>query len=116
MTQKTQMVMNKEFWDGTRWHGHDAFDTVSHIHVSDYSPEPEHGTCDIMAVECRDGRWYVEDNWGDGVAGAWNPFDANDEGPRFFDDEEAALRHACACVAAVSGGSVEQLLARYLDG
>jgi len=112
------MPIAKELWDGTRWNGHAAFNTISHTHVSCYSPADGHDSCDIMAVECADGRWYVEDNWGgdaNGADGVWNPFDASDAEPRFFESEEAALRHAVAVVAAVAGVQESDLLKSYLD-
>jgi hypothetical protein len=111
------MALDKKFWDGTRWQGHSAFKTISHTHVSCYSPAEGCDTCDIMAVECGDGRWYVEDNWGDdakGAAGVWDPFNPSDAEPRFFDSEDAAIRHAVAAVAAVCGVPEAELLGIYL--
>lgn len=58
--------MEERFWsdERKRWDGHQAFNTVTHHHVSCYFPADGHDTCDIMIVGCADGRWYVEDNWG----------------------------------------------------
>jgi hypothetical protein len=112
------MALDKKFWDGKRWNGHAAFHTISHTHISCYWPAEGRDTCDIMAVECKDGRWYVEDNWGgdaNGASGVWNPFDPSDEGPRFFETEEAAIRHAVYVVASVSGVSEAELLTHYLS-
>jgi hypothetical protein len=70
-----------------------------------------------MVVECKDGRYYVEDNWGgeaNGAEGVWNPFDPDDKGPHFFDTEEDAIRRAVAVVAEVSGVSEDELLEKYL--
>lgn len=100
------MGMDRQFWDGTRWDGHRAFNTVEHHHVSCYSPAEGHDTCDIMIVGCADGRWYVEDNWGSDAKGAdkvWSPFDQSDEGPHFFPTEDEALKHAVAVVANICG-------------
>lgn len=109
------MRIDKKYWDGTRWHGHLAFNTVNHLHVSDYSGGE---SCDIMVVECEAGRWYVEDNWGgdaNGAEGVWNPFDPSDAEPRFFDSEDAAIRHAVSVVASVTGTSESTLLKIYLE-
>lgn len=100
--------MDFRFWDEgrNRWDGHHAFNTISHEHVSCYDPASGHDTCDIMIVECADGRWYVEDNWGGDAKGAdkvWNPFDKSSEGPHFFASEDEAMQHAVAVVAKVSG-------------
>lgn len=111
------MAIDKKFWDGRRWNGHEAFCTISHTHVSCFLPAEGYDTCDIMAVECKDGRWYVEDNWGDdakGATGVWNPFDPSDVGPSFFPTEDAAIRHAVSIVAAVSGVSESELLTHYI--
>lgn len=100
------MVMEKRFWDGVRWNGHAAFNTVCHHHVSSYFPADGHESCDIMVVGCSDGRWYVEDNWGgdaNGVEGVWNPFDSSDSGPVFFSSREDAIKYAVAVVASVAG-------------
>lgn len=112
------MTMDAQYWDGTRWNGHAAFQTINHVHVACYVPAEGRDSCDIMAVECQDGRWYVEDNWGGdamGAEGVWNPFEPSDAGPRFFDSEEAAIRHAVLVVAAISGVPEAELLRQYLD-
>ena len=102
------MSIDKKFWDGERWQGHAAFHTISHTHVSCYSPADGRDTCDIMVVECNDGRWYVEDNWGGdakGAAGVWNPFDTSDAEPVFYPTHDAAMAHAISVVASVCGQS-----------
>lgn len=112
------MPIEKQYWDGTRWQGHLAFRTVGHTHVSCYSPAKGRRTCDITAVECEDGRWYIEDTWGSdakGASGVWNPFDPSDDDPLFFESEEAALRHAASIVATICGVSEAELLTAYLD-
>jgi hypothetical protein len=110
------MGIDKKFWDGKRWQGHAAFETVGHVHVSCFSPAPGHDSCDIMAVECADGRWYVEDHWGDdakGAEGVWNPFCPSDAEPSFFDSEEAAIRHAVSVASSVSGAPQAELLKHF---
>lgn len=112
------MNIDKKFWNGTRWNGHAAFQTIRHDHISCYTPADDHDTCDIMVVECADGRWYVEDNWGGdakNAEGVWNPFNTDDALPRFFQTKEDAIRHAVAVVADVSGVNREEYLQIYLD-
>lgn len=102
------MAIDKKFWDGTRWDGHSAFKTISHGHISCFAPAEDHDTCDIMIVEMSDGRWYVEDNWGDdakGAVGVWNPFDTSDAEPVFYPTQEVAMAHAISVVARVCGQS-----------
>lgn len=110
--------LDPRFWDGTRWNGHAAFDTISHVHVCCYDPADGFDSCDIMAVEHSDGSWHVEDNWGGdakGADGVWNPFDPSDAHPRLFPTQEDAIRHAVAVVAAISGADPATLLSTYLD-
>ena len=100
--------MEERFWsdERKRWDGHQAFNTVTHHHVSCYFPADGHDTCDIMIVGCADGRWYVEDNWGGDAQGAekvWNPFNREAEEPHFFDNTDSALAHAVAIVACICG-------------
>lgn len=100
------MAMDIQFWSGSRWDGHRAFNTVSHEHISCYSAAPGHKDCELMIVECADGRWYIEDSWGGDAQGAekvWNPRDPSNEGPNFFSSEDEARQHAVAVVAKVSG-------------
>lgn len=87
LCRKKYMAMDIQFWDGSRWDGHRAFNTVNHEHISCYSAAPGHKDCELMIVECADGRWYVEDSWGADAQGAekvWNPRDPSNEGPNFF--------------------------------
>ncbi|MHB8226593.1 hypothetical protein [Acidithiobacillus sp.] len=100
--------MNKRFWDQDRqrWNGHAAFNTINHHHISCYSPASGHDDCDLMVVECADGRWYVEDNWGGDAQGAekvWNPYDPNAGEPHFFGNQADAFAHAVAVVARICG-------------
>jgi hypothetical protein len=110
--------IDRRFWDGRRWRGHEAFDTVGHEHISCYFPAEGYDACDIMLVECSDGRWYVEDNWGGdakGADGVWDPFVESGEMPRFFETREGAARHAVAVVASVSGVDPAEASRMYLD-
>jgi hypothetical protein len=102
------MPIDKKFWKGDRWDGHAAFNTVEHTHVSCYSPSDGKPCCEVLVVECQDGRWYVEDNWGGdagGAAGVWNPRSADNTGPQFFQSEDDATQLAVAVVASVCGVS-----------
>ena len=98
--------LDPQHWDGTRWNSHSAFKTIAHHHVSCYSSAAGHDDCDIMIVNCADGRWYIEDTWGGdakGAADAWNPFDPSNVGPLFFPSMETAQARATAIVAEVCG-------------
>jgi len=100
------MTLDPKFWNGTRWDGHAAFNTVDHEHVSCYSPAPGHKDCDLMVVGCADGRWYVEDIWGVDAAGhdgVWNSKNQNASSPQFFTSKDLAVKHAVAVVAKVAG-------------
>jgi hypothetical protein len=101
-------TINEQFWDAgrNRWDGHRTFNTVNHHHISCYSPVEGRDSCDLMIVECADGRWYVEDNWGGDAQGAekvWNPFDRNATEPHFFSNQGEAHAHAVALVARICG-------------
>lgn len=93
-----------EYWDESRkrYNSHAYFKTINHHHISDYSGEH---SCDIMIVECEDGRWYIEDNWGgdaDGATDVFNPFD-RDSFPTFFSNCEAANKRAAEIVSSITG-------------
>lgn len=110
------MGMDKRFWDGGKWQGHNAFNTVGHSHMSWYSPAPGYHDCDIMVVECADGRWYVEDTWGDHVMDkVWNPYDPSDAGPHFFRTEDEATSHAMSAMSKVCGIPVAEIKAVYSE-
>ena len=106
------MTIDKRFWNGTRWDGHTAFRTISHAHLSCFFPADGRPTCDIMAVECADGRWLVVDNWGgetNGADGVWDPYDPSDALPRFFSSYDDAFAHATAVIAQVCGVDVAEV-------
>jgi len=100
-----------EYWDTARgrFKSHLYFDTINHVHISDYSSEK---SCDLMLVCCRDGRWYIEDNWGgdaEGAADVFNPYDKNSY-PTFFETMELAERRAAAVISSITGIDVRRLL------
>lgn len=104
-------VIPDQFWDSerSRYNSHRFFDTINHHHISDYSGDE---SCDLMIVECRDGRWYVEDNWGGdakGAEGVFNPFEKGSY-PTFFPTLEAANLHAAEVVSSITGTPVAALL------
>lgn len=99
-----------EFWDEARgrFDSHSYFKTINHHHICDYSDEQ----CDLMIVECNDGQWYIEDNWGHDARGAsdvFNPFD-RDSYPTFFPDIESANQRAAEIVSSITGCSLEELI------
>ncbi len=105
------MTIDSRFWNGSRWNGHAAFQTVHHIHVSFFAGEGEK-SCDLAVIECADHRWYVEDSWdgdAEGAAGVWNPYKPEADEPTFYATEEAAIRHAATVVATVCGVPVSRV-------
>ena len=108
-------IIPDKYWDENkrRFDSHLFFDTVNHHHISDYSKE-EH--CDLMIVECSDGRWYIEDNWGRDAQGAkdvFNPFDKQSY-PTFFPTMKEAAVRAAEVVSSITGSSVEFVLGKLL--
>lgn len=98
--------IDKAFWvEGSgKWDSHKAFDTIGHNHVSYYFRDDEGDDCDIMVVECRDGRFFIEDNWGGDAKGAphaFNPYEKNSY-PVFYKTFEGALTKAKLIVSGVS--------------
>ena len=100
-----------DFWDKgrDRWDSHRYFTTINHWHISDYSGEIH---CDIMLVACQDGRFYLEDNWGDdakGHAQVFNPF-LKDSYPTFFNTFDAANEAGAKVVAQITGSHYTELM------
>lgn len=103
-------IPNK-YWDENRkrYNSHAFFSTIKHHHISDYSGDE---SCDIMIVGCKDGRWYIEDNWGeysDGVKDIFNPFD-RDSYPTFFSSCEEANKRAAKIVSSITGCDPAELM------
>jgi len=103
-------MIDRKYWmdDRGKWDGHLAFATVYHCHVCHYGGAGEE-ICDIMVVECRNGKYYVEDNWGgdapeDSIA--WNPY-IRDSEPVFLDSYEEADLKAREIVALKCGVLIE---------
>lgn len=102
-----------EYWDEglKRFNSHAYFSTVNHHHVSDYSCET---SCEVNIVECSDGRWYIEDYWGDvsnriRVDDLFNPHEKTSY-PTFFDSCESANKRAAEIVASITGCDPEDLM------
>ena len=107
----SELQIPEEYWDQARgrFNSHKFFNTINHHHISDYSGDQ---TCDIMIVECKDGRWYIEDNWGGDALGAedvFNPFDKNSY-PTFFPTREDAELRAAQIVSSITGIDINELL------
>lgn len=103
--------MPTECWDEgvKRYNSHSFFSTINHWHVSDYSQDEN---CDIMIVECKDGRFYIEDNWGGDAKGhpdVFNPFDINSY-PTFFTSFTAANKAAAIVVSSITGSNYKELM------
>ena len=110
MNEQKQAIP-EEYWEEEkgRYNSHAYFKTINHHHISDYSGTE---TCDIMLVECQDGRWYIEDNWGGDAKGAEGVFDPFKKGayPRFYPSLEAANLKAAHVVSSITGAKVQDLL------
>lgn len=107
----TATTIPPEYWDSwrERWNSHAFFHTVNHWHISDYSQDE---TCEVLVVECKDGRFYIEDNFGGdakGHADVFNPFDRNSF-PVFFSDFPSVNEAAAKIVASITGGDYQQFL------
>lgn len=100
-----------EYWDKNRrrFNSHLFFDTVSHHHISDYSKEKY---CDLLVVECSDGRWYIEGRDGAGEEDVFNPFDKKSY-PTFFPTLEKAAARAAEVVSTITGSSVKCVLGKH---
>lgn len=106
-----KLVIPQEYWDENRgrFNSHAFFKTVNHHHISDYNHDE---TCDIMIVECQDGRWYIEDNFGNDARGhqdVFCPFNKTSY-PTFFPTLEAVNLRAAQIVSSITGAEVEDLL------
>lgn len=106
-----QLRIPEEYWDklNGRWNSHKFFNTINHWHISDYESDT---TCDLMLVECMDGRFYIVDNWGgdaDGHHEVFNPYDKNSY-PTFFESFEQGNRTAAAVVASITGAKAEEIM------
>ena len=77
---------------------HDMFNTVSHEHIGKDLKE-------ILIAECADGRWFIENNWGDKdfecFTGISNPHITPYVEPLFFHNEDKALEYAIKIVQSV---------------
>lgn len=107
----TATSIPEEYWDPSRgrYKSHAYFGTVNHHHISDYSGDE---TCDLMIVECKDGRWYIEDNWGGDAKGAKDVFQPHTKGsyPTFFNTLEECNLRAAEIVSSITGANVADLL------
>lgn len=104
-------IIPDEFWDSEkgRYDSHRFFDTVSHSHISDYCGNKN---CELTIVECRDGRWFIEDSWGADAKGAkdiYNPFEKGSY-PTLFPTFDAANLRAVEVISSITGTPVEDLL------
>lgn len=65
-----------------------------------------------MIVECADGRWFIEDNWGGDAKGAPDVFNPFIKGayPTFFESCEKANYRAAEVVSSITGADIQDLL------
>ena len=108
---KNATTIPQEYWDEDRekWNSHSFFNTINHWHVSDYSQEK---TCDIMIVECKDGRFFIEDNWGGDAnchTDVFNPFERSSY-PVFYNDFHSVNEAAAKIVASITGSDYQEIM------
>lgn len=85
---------------------HKMFHTVGHEHLDTFVLQstgryPDSG---LNLVECADGRWYVEVDFGaefDNMEGISRPHSQPYTNPRFFDSRLEALDFAVSCIQQV---------------
>lgn len=77
---------------------HELFKTIDHQHIGNDLKE-------ILIAQCDDGRWFIENNWGDddfeNFEGISNPHLSPYVNPKFFNNEDEALDYAIKIVRAV---------------
>jgi hypothetical protein len=83
---------------------HALFKTVAceHLDVLVYWATGEFPDSGLLLVQCQDGRWYVEVEYGsafDGVVGLSFPFVLPYTAPTFFDSEMRARDFALQCLS-----------------
>lgn len=79
------------------------FKTVAceHLDVLVYWATEEFPDSGLLLVQCKDGRWFVEVEYGqafDGLPGLSFPFVIPYAFPTFFPSEDAARNHALQCL------------------
>jgi hypothetical protein len=98
------------FWDdrNKQWDSHSAFKTVNHWHVSDYGDD---ANAEVLIVKCADGRFYIEDNFGD-AAGSANVFEpkVKESYPVFFHKFADVNKAAAKVVASITGSNFQSLM------
>ncbi|MEZ8733814.1 hypothetical protein [Vibrio sp. 10N.239.312.D08] len=110
-----------EYWNSEdkKWDSHRAFKTTKHWHVSyngtGAESESESESCDLMIVECDNGkRYFIEDNWGGDAKGHQEVFNPTqfDSYPTFFNTFDDVNQRTAEIVASNTGADVASLLIR----
>ncbi|MCT9374839.1 hypothetical protein KTJ07_17845 [Acinetobacter baumannii] len=77
---------------------HELFNTINHEHIGRELKE-------ILVAECEDGRWFVENNWGDvdfeQIDGISNPHISPYINPKFFNNEDDVMAYAISIIRTV---------------
>jgi len=99
-----------EYWNTgeAKWNSHAAFQTTNHWHVSSY----EEKSCDLTIVQCENGNYYIEDNFGGDAEGhgeVFNPFEFESY-PTFFASFDEVNKRTAEIVASITGADVASLL------
>ncbi len=98
-----------EYWNTgeAKWNSHAAFQTTNHWHVSSY----EEKSCDLAIVQCENGNYYIEDNFGDakGHDEVFNPFEF-ELYTAFFGSFDEVNKRTAKIVAGITGADRTSLL------
>lgn len=101
---------------------HEKFNTVDHHHF-DFSYRTAADQFDypdsaLMLVECADGRWFVQQEFGEKYSqfpGVVQSGDDLDTAPTFYSNVEEAARAAFAFIKQVYPGTPDERLTEFLE-
>lgn len=99
---------------------HAMYQTIGHQHLDSlvYWATGKFPDAGLNLVECRDGRWFVEVDYGvqfDGIEGISRPNVAPYVEPRFFSTEQAVRDFAIACIKQAHPEVADKNLQEWFD-
>lgn len=100
---------------------HEHYDTVDHHHL-DFSYQTDSGweypDSALMLVQCRDGRWFLQQEFGDKYSrfeGVLNSNDDLETAPTYYDSIGAAARAASGFIKQVYPAFDERKIDDFLE-
>lgn len=97
---------------------HEKYHTVSHHHFDFLTPEGEYPESALMIVECEDGRWFIQQEFGD----EYSPFpgivksgEDIDTVPTFYLDVDSAAAAAFGYIKQIHPLTEESLLSDFIN-